>query len=125
MHHWTAQIERADALLLGRVTYEMMESAWRKPAIGTSPAWIDEWQFPFAQTIEREKKYVVSPEGRLHLCWSVSGATPGIGMSARQAFTEALGQGSAQTPDRDSDCLNRALLIGWPDNSRPLPESLR
>jgi dihydrofolate reductase len=60
MRYWAAQIERADALLFGRVTYEMMESAWRKPATGTWPDWMDKWQVPFAETIDRAKKYVVS-----------------------------------------------------------------
>jgi hypothetical protein len=27
MRYWTAEMERADALLFGRVTYQMMESA--------------------------------------------------------------------------------------------------
>jgi hypothetical protein len=35
MRYWTAAMERADALLFSRVTYEMMESAWRQPAPGT------------------------------------------------------------------------------------------
>jgi len=60
MRHWTAEMERADALLFGRVTYEMMESAWRKPATGTWPDWMGEWQIPFAEAIDRAKKYVVS-----------------------------------------------------------------
>ena len=60
MRYWTAQLERADALLFGRVTYEMMESAWRRPATGTWPEWMDEWEIPFAETIDRAQKYVVS-----------------------------------------------------------------
>lgn len=60
MRYWTAQMERADALLFGRVTYEMMESAWRKPATGTWPDWMDQWQIPFAETIDQAEKYVVS-----------------------------------------------------------------
>lgn len=60
MRYWTAQMARADALLFGRVTYQMMESAWRKPATGTWPGWMDAWQVPFAETIDRAKKYVVS-----------------------------------------------------------------
>lgn len=60
MRYWTAEIERADALLFGRVTYEMMESAWRKPATGAWPDWVQEWQIPFADAIDRAKKYVVS-----------------------------------------------------------------
>jgi dihydrofolate reductase len=60
MRYWTAELERADALLFGRVTYQMMESAWRRPATGTWPDWIDEWEIPFAETIDAAKKYVVS-----------------------------------------------------------------
>ena len=60
MRYWTEEIQRADALLFGRVTYEMMESAWRQPATGTWPDWVSEWQIPFAETIDRAKKYVVS-----------------------------------------------------------------
>jgi dihydrofolate reductase len=60
MRYWTAEMERADALLFGRVTYEMMESAWRKPATGAWPDWMDESQIPFAEAIDRAKKYVVS-----------------------------------------------------------------
>ena len=60
MRYWTAEIERADALLYGRVTYEMMESAWRKPATGAWPDWMAEWEIPFAEAIDQTKKYVVS-----------------------------------------------------------------
>ena len=60
MRHWTAAMERADALLFGRVTYEMMESAWRQPATGTWPDWMGEWEIPFAEAIDQAKKYVVS-----------------------------------------------------------------
>ena len=58
--HHAANLERADALLFGRVTYEMMEAAWRQPATGTWPDWMAEWMIPFAWTIDRAKKYVVS-----------------------------------------------------------------
>jgi dihydrofolate reductase len=54
--YWAANLERADALLFGRVTYEMMEAAWRQPATGTWP----DWMIPFARTIDGAKKYVVS-----------------------------------------------------------------
>jgi dihydrofolate reductase len=60
MRFWTAQMERADALLFGRVAYQMMESAWRKPATGTWPDWMNEWDVPFAEAIDRAKKHVVS-----------------------------------------------------------------
>lgn len=60
MAYWTAEMERADALLFGRVTYEMMEGAWRKPPTGAWPDWMDAWEVPFAEAIHRAKKYVVS-----------------------------------------------------------------
>ena len=60
MRYWTAEMQRADALLFGRVTYEMMESAWRRPTEGPWPEWMDGADVPFAETIDRAKKYVVS-----------------------------------------------------------------
>jgi dihydrofolate reductase len=61
MHrHHAANLERADALLFGRVTYGMMEEAWRRPATGTWPDWMADWMIPFAETIDSAKKYVVS-----------------------------------------------------------------
>lgn len=58
MHrHAIEMFDRADALLFGRVTYQMMEDAWRSPAPpGTRPEWME----PFARTIDAMKKYVVS-----------------------------------------------------------------
>ncbi|MHC2998418.1 dihydrofolate reductase family protein [Microbacterium sp. HJ5] len=60
MAYWTAEMQRADALLLGRVTYEMMESAWRRPPGGEWPDWMETWEIPFAEAIDGAKKYVVS-----------------------------------------------------------------
>ncbi|GAA2231513.1 dihydrofolate reductase family protein [Herbiconiux moechotypicola] len=60
MRFWTAEIARADALIYGRVTYEMMQEAWRRPADGVWPEWMDEWDIPFAEAIDGTKKYVVS-----------------------------------------------------------------
>ncbi len=54
--YWAENLAQADALLFGRVTYEMMESAWRPPATGLRPDWME----PFARTIDAAKKYVVS-----------------------------------------------------------------
>jgi dihydrofolate reductase len=53
-------IERSDALLFGRVTYEMMEAAWRAAPGGARPDWMEPWMEPFARTIDAKKKYVVS-----------------------------------------------------------------
>jgi dihydrofolate reductase len=55
--HAAESIGRADGLLFGRVTYEMMEAAWRAPMpAGEHPDWME----PFARTIDAAKKYVVS-----------------------------------------------------------------
>ena len=55
--HAADSLNRADALLFGRVTYQMMEAAWRGPAAAEArPAWME----PFARTIDAAKKYVVS-----------------------------------------------------------------
>lgn len=60
MRFWTAELERADALLFGRVTYDMMESAWRRPPSGAWPEWMDASQIPFAEAIDGARKHVVS-----------------------------------------------------------------
>jgi dihydrofolate reductase len=54
--HATENLERADALLFGRVTYQMMEAAFRSPRTGGMPDWTE----PFARTIDAARKYVVS-----------------------------------------------------------------
>jgi hypothetical protein len=53
-------IAGCDDLLFGRVTYQMMEEAWRMPPSGTWPDWMAPWMHPFAKTIDAAKKYVVS-----------------------------------------------------------------
>ena len=58
--YWAEKLAEADALLFGRVTYEMMEAAWRLPATGEMPDWMADWMEPFARTIDAAKKYVVS-----------------------------------------------------------------
>ncbi len=59
--HAAENLAQADALLFGRVTYEMMEEAWRSPGTtGVRPDWMEPWMEPFARTIDAAKKYVVS-----------------------------------------------------------------
>jgi dihydrofolate reductase len=53
-------VEWADALLFGRVTYGMMEAAWRRSPTGATPDWMEPWMEPFGRTIDAAKKYVVS-----------------------------------------------------------------
>jgi dihydrofolate reductase len=55
--HAMENIAQSDALLFGRVTYEMMETAWR---LSTRTVTTPEWMEPFARTIDAAKKYVVS-----------------------------------------------------------------
>src|SRR6187549_322503 len=55
--HAMENIAQADALLFGRVTYEMMEAAWR---LATRTVVMPDWTEPFARTIDAAKKYVVS-----------------------------------------------------------------
>jgi dihydrofolate reductase len=55
--HATETIGRADGLLFGRTTYQMMEGAWRLETRTTPPL---DWMMPFARTIDAMKKHVVS-----------------------------------------------------------------
>ena len=57
---WAEKLAQADALLFGRVTYEMMQAAWRWPSNGVRPEGMAEWMEPFARSIDAAKKYVVS-----------------------------------------------------------------
>lgn len=54
--HATDSLQRADAILLGRTTYQLMESAWRPPASDVMP----DWTRPFGRTIDAMRKHVVS-----------------------------------------------------------------
>jgi dihydrofolate reductase len=55
--HAVENLAQADALLFGRVTYELMEAGWRRPP---PPGARPDWTEPFARTIDAAKKYVVS-----------------------------------------------------------------
>ena len=55
--HAFENLSKADALLFGRVTYEMMEAAFRPQADAVARP---DWMEPFARTIDAAKKYVVS-----------------------------------------------------------------
>jgi dihydrofolate reductase len=55
--HAVENLAGADALVFGRVTYEMMEAAWR-PREGSAAR--PDWMESFARTIDAAKKYVVS-----------------------------------------------------------------
>jgi len=55
--HAADNLARADAIIFGRVTYQMMEAAWR-PSAETVPR--PDWMEPFARAIDAARKYVVS-----------------------------------------------------------------
>ena len=55
--HAMENIAQADALLFGRVTYQMMEEAFR---LATRTIVMPDWTEPFARTIDAAKKFVVS-----------------------------------------------------------------
>jgi dihydrofolate reductase len=78
-------LDHADALLFGRVTYEMMEAAWRPPAqSGTRPDWME----PFARTIDAAKKYVVSTTlGRVD--WNAELVRGNLGTAVQQLKRES------------------------------------
>src|SRR4030095_5970141 len=86
--HAVENLNRADALLLGRVTYEMMEAAFRSPAqTGARPDWME----PFARTIGTAKKYVVS--STLHrVDWNAELVRGDLGNAVQQLKQES-GQG--------------------------------
>jgi dihydrofolate reductase len=93
LHRYAAEnLARADALLFGRVTYELMESAWRAPArSGERPAWMEPWMDPFARTIDAAKKYVVSSTLE-RVDWNAELVRGDLGEAVRQLKREP-GQG--------------------------------
>ena len=79
------RIEQADALLFGRVTYEMMEVAWRGPAAAAAAA---DWMRPFARTIDAAKKYVVSSTLD-HVDWNAELLRGDLGKAVRRLKQES------------------------------------
>ena len=82
--HAVENIAQADALLFGRVTYQMMEAAWRSPRTGAMP----EWTEPFARTIDAARKYVVSSTlGRVD--WNAELVRGDLGTAVQQLKQES------------------------------------
>jgi dihydrofolate reductase len=80
--HAVENLAQADALLFGRVVYEMMETAWRPPATGRP-----EWMEPFARSINAAKKYVVSSTlGRVD--WNAELVRGDLGKAVQQLKRE-------------------------------------
>lgn len=58
---WADVVAEAGALLYGTTTYCMMEGAWRPVAeAGIQPEGMADWVVPFAHSIHKARKYVVS-----------------------------------------------------------------
>ncbi len=89
--YWADDLASADALLLGRVTYQMMEEAWRPSATGAWPDWMTDWMIPFAQAIDRVKKYVVS-RTLTQVDWNAELVQGDLGKAVRQ-LKEEPGEG--------------------------------
>lgn len=95
--HATEAIAQADALIFGRVTYQMMEAAWRSPGSHRS---MPEWMMPFAQTIDAKKKYVVSSTLE-HVDWNAELLRGDLAQSVRRLKEEpgnGLFVGGVQLP---------------------------
>lgn len=62
MHQfWADIVANASVLLYGRVTYQMMEPAWRPLAeSGVVPPGQPDWVLPFARSIHQARKFVAS-----------------------------------------------------------------
>ena len=91
--HAAENLAQADALLFGRVTYEMMEAAWRWPA-GARPDWAAGWTEPFARTIDAAKKYVVSSTLE-RVDWNAELLRGDLGKAVQQLKQES-GQGAVR-----------------------------
>jgi dihydrofolate reductase len=85
MHrHAVENLDRADALLFGRVTYEMMEAAFRPPHTGARSDWME----PFARAIDAAKKYVVSSTLD-RVDWNAEFVRGDLGMAVQQLKRES------------------------------------
>jgi dihydrofolate reductase len=95
--HAEEGIKQADALLFGRVTYEMMESAWRPPG---QMEGMPDWMLPFGRTIDAAKKYVVSSTLD-RVDWNAELVRGDLGDAVRQLKREpgnGLATGGVQLP---------------------------
>lgn len=87
---WADEISGADALLFGRVTYGMMEEAWRRPADGVWPEWMDASDIQFAETIDAAEKHVVSTTLE-RVDWNAELIRGDVGAAVRQLKDQSGG----------------------------------
>ena len=82
--HAIENLNQADALLFGRVIYQMMEAAFRPPARTVARP---DWMEPFARTIDAAKKYVVSSTLD-RVDWNAELVCGGLGTAVQQLKRE-------------------------------------
>jgi hypothetical protein len=118
--HAVENLNRADALLFGRVTYEMMEAAFRSPArTGARPDWME----PFARTIDAAKKYVVSSTLN-RVDWNaelVRGADAGLVFESPSTYSGRQSLGRVRdfcVTLVSAYRLRQSIEIGWASVSR-------
>lgn len=87
MQYWTDAFHRADALLLGRTTYEMMQAAWSRPVSGEWPDRMREWEVSFAEAIDGARKHVVSSTLEA-VDWNAELVTGDVGAAVRRLKAE-------------------------------------
>ena len=108
-------ISRADALLFGRVTYQMMEEAWRA---GVQAPWRQPWMEPFARTIDAARKYVVSSTLK-SADWNAELLRGDLATAVR-ALKEQPGKGSPVSAHQKMSCNEIALDAKFVHNRPPL-----
>ena len=86
--YWAEQVMQAGAMILGRVTYEMMEAAWRPSEPRVRPDWMEDWMDPFAHAIDKAKKYVASSTLD-RVDWNAELLRGDLGSAVRQLKREA------------------------------------
>jgi dihydrofolate reductase len=83
--HAVENLNQANAFLFGRVTYGMMEAAFRPPARTVATP---DWMEPFARTIDAAKKYVVSSTLD-RVDWNAEFVRGDLGTAVRQLNRES------------------------------------
>ncbi|MGH7726967.1 MAG: dihydrofolate reductase family protein [Candidatus Eiseniibacteriota bacterium] len=92
----TDSLSQVDALLFGRVTYQMMEEAFRPAWTGEMPDWME----PFRRAIDAAKKYVVSSTLN-RVDWNAELVRGDLGKAVQQLKQQpgkGLGTGGVKLP---------------------------
>lgn len=93
--HTVENLEQADALLFGRVTYELMRSSFRPADADPEPT------EPFAKTINAARKYVVS---------STLGSSTGTRSTCAETWARPF---SSSNGNRARDCTSEECSSRW------------